>query len=315
MQRYLVFLKACAVSLLLVSLHSYSANIPDDLLKAPIHLISGEATSLANYQGDKPVYLKFWATWCQPCRQQMPHFEHVQQKYGNKIAVIGINLGLNDDINTVRETIKEFSLTMPTAIDRGSDLAQKFRLIGTPYHLLFDKNMNLIHQGHEADESLDNKLALVAQTKTSKILDSTALLENETDIPLNVHDNKTHALFFTATWCDWYLKDSRPEVSARCIAAQNTINQLYKAHPEFSWLGVVSRLWTGDNDLVDYQKKYRIEHAIAIDKSNRLFHQYAVNELPLLILIKDGKVIARIDNFQDRKQITQSLNKIANTKN
>src|SRR5690554_2900313 len=115
----------------------------------------------------------------------MPHFEAVQKSYGDEIVVIGINLGINDDADAVQKTIEEFGLTMPMAIDKSGDLAQKFRLIGTPYHLLFDKDMNLVHQGHEADESLDNKLALVAQTKVSEIIDSEILVEHEADIQLD----------------------------------------------------------------------------------------------------------------------------------
>ncbi|MCK9505917.1 MAG: redoxin domain-containing protein [Porticoccaceae bacterium] len=311
MHRYLSCFKGFVAGLFLVSLQSYATNLPDELLNTPIHLISGGKTSLAEYRGKKPVYLKFWATWCQPCRKQMPHFENVQKSYGDEIVVIGINLGINDDADAVQKTIEEFGLTMPMAIDKSGDLAQKFRLIGTPYHLLFDKDMNLVHQGHEADESLDNKLALVAQTKVSEIIDSEILVEHEADIQLDTDDGKFHALFFTATWCDWYLKDSRPKASESCIAAQNRINSLYKEYPEFTWLGVVSRLWTGDQDLLEYAAKYKIEHPAKIDKSNRLFHQYRVNDLPVLILIKDGEVVARITDFHDSDRISTLLRHLA----
>jgi AhpC/TSA family. len=184
----------------------------------------------------------------------MPHFEHVQKIYGDKIEMIGISLGLNDDLQAVNSIIEEFNLTMPMAIDRNGDLAQKFRLIGTPYHLVFDKHMNLIHKGHDADQSLDNKLSLIAQTKTSATIDSSVLIENESNISVNVNDGKVHALFFTATWCDWYLKDSRPKSSKACAIDQKNINTLYSVYPEYSWLGAVSRLWTGDKDLLEYQK-------------------------------------------------------------
>ena len=239
----------------------------------------------------------------------MSHFEHVQKEYGSEIEVIGINLGLSDDFNAVKDTIKEFNLTMPMAIDENGDLAQKFRLIGTPYHLLFDKNMNLVHLGHEADGSLNNKLALVAlNSKTGNILDSKILVENESDIQLNTKDGKLHALFFTATWCDWYLNDSRPKVSKNCVIAQNKINALYERYPEITWLGVVSRLWTGDKDLMDYTQKYFIKYPIKIDKSNRLFHQYSINDLPTLILIRNDEVVLKITEFNDESKIATLLN-------
>lgn len=302
------YFKRTLLSFLLFSMPTYASNLPEELLKAPINLVSGEHVTLDQYKGKKPVYLKFWATWCQPCLKQMPHFEHVHKEYGDKIEVIGINLGLNDDFNAVNKTIDEFQLTMPIAIDKNGDLAQKFRLIGTPYHLLFDRNMNLIHQGHTADESLDNKLALVAQTKANEVINAKILIEDETDIHINTDDGKVHALFFTATWCDWYLKDSRPDASTSCIIAQHTVNRLYEAYPAISWLGVISRLWTTDKDLEDYTKKYTIKHRTKIDKSNRLFHHYTVNDLPTLLVIKNNHVIAKVTDFDDIDKIAKQLN-------
>ncbi|TMO01666.1 TlpA disulfide reductase family protein [Pseudoalteromonas sp. S558] len=252
-----IYSKVSLFLLLVCSNHTYASNLPYELLNAPIHLISGKTVSLADYKGQKPVYLKFWATWCRPCQKQMPHLEHIQKIYGDKIEIIAINLGINDDLEAVNNTIKEFNLTMPVAIDNSGDLAKKFRLVGTPYHLIFDENMNLIHQGNEADQPLDNKLSLLSQQKYSVAIDSNILIENEPDISINTDDGKIHILFFTATWCDWYLKDSRPlqpNVSDACTIAQKNVNQLYYMHPKYSWFGIVSRLWTGDKDLLEYRK-------------------------------------------------------------
>lgn len=308
----LTFFHVAVTSLLgwlLLSAPVMASNLPEALLKAPIHLISGDTVSLSEFQGEKPVYLKFWATWCQPCRKQMPHFEQVQKQYGDRIEVIGINLGLNDDLDSVREAIREFGLTMPMAIDRNGDLAQKFRLIGTPYHLLFDKHMNLVHRGHKADSSLDNKIAMVAmgEPKPGSVIDSSVLEEHENDIPLTLDDGRTHALFFTATWCDWYLKDSRPSVSRACVAAQKAVNAVAAKNPGVVWFGVINRLWTGAADVAEYRRKYSVSVPMQIDRSNRLFHQYSINDIPALLIIRDGKVVARIRDFADTGRITAAL--------
>jgi len=295
---------------LLISENIYASNLPDELLNIPITLLSGEQTALAKYNGKKPVYLKFWATWCQPCRKEMPHFEYVQNKYGSSIEVIGINIGINDNKEAIEETIKEFGLTMPMAIDKSGDLAQSFHFIGTPYHLLFDKNMNLIHLGHKADDSLDNKLALVSQTHTVNLLDSNALLENEKNLVLNLNDGNTHALFFTATWCDWYLKESRPNTSRACVSAQKNINALSQKLSNIKWHGFVSRLWTGEQDLIAYKKKYKIKHDVEIDKSNQLFHQYLVKDLPTLILIKNDKIIFNSSELGNKEKLELILSKL-----
>ncbi|WP_241242238.1 redoxin domain-containing protein [Thalassotalea sp. G2M2-11] len=283
-----------------------ASNLPDKLLAQKITLISGEQVTLANYLGQKPVYLKFWATWCQPCLKEMPHFEHVQQTYGDAIAVIGINIGINDDRHSVDELIKELGLTMPTAIDTNGDLAKAFHFTGTPYHLLFDKQMNLVHLGHKATESLDNKLALLAQHKTVDFLNAEQLNDNEEKLSIALNDDRVHALFFTATWCDWYLKDSRPAISQRCIDTQHGVNTLAEQYPQVVWHGLVSRLWTGEQDKKAYQKKYAIDYRVDIDKSNTWFYQYTVNELPELILIKNDKILFRAHDLSDETILKQA---------
>ncbi|WP_286269233.1 TlpA family protein disulfide reductase [Thalassotalea hakodatensis] len=300
--------KSCFFTLtLLFSWSALTGNLPNKLLNEPILLLSGEQTSLANSLDKKPVYLKFWATWCQPCLKEMPHFQHVQEEYGEAVDVISINIGINDDINSINKVIEKFGLTMPTTIDKSGDLAKAFNFIGTPYHLLFDKQMNLVHLGHEATESLDNKISLLSQQRTVELLDSNKLIDHETRLTLSLNDGRIHALFFSATWCDWYLKDSRPAVSQRCINAQKIVSALAKKFPNVSWQGLVSRLWTGDSDLAAYKKKYAINYLVDIDKSNSIFHQYGVNELPELILIKDNEVLFRSNRLNDDQQLDKTL--------
>lgn len=303
-------LQLCAAFALLFSSASFASNLPDALLKLPIHFIDGTQETLADYQGKKPVYLKMWATWCQPCREQMPHFEHVQQEYGNDIEVIALNLGLNDDLDSIKDTIKEFGLTMPMAIDQNGELAQNFRLIGTPYHLVFDKDMNLVHTGHDADSTLDSTLALVAQRKVATIINSNVLVENEADIPVNLNDGKLHGLYFTATWCDWYWEETRPEASKMCVQGQKVMNKITAQQSNVAWLGVINRLWTGDSDKQEYVEKFSVKHATEVDKSNGLFHQFNISELPVLLFVKNGKVVGQTTDFYDEKALANLVEKL-----
>lgn len=296
-----------AAVLMTIIEHGAAAGLPEKLLAMPITLTTGEVTSLADFKGKKPVYLKFWATWCQPCLKEMPHFEHVEQQYGNDIKVIGINLGMNETLEDVTAIEKKFSLTMAMAIDKSGDLAQAFRLLGTPYHLLFDKQMNLVHVGNVADESLDNKLALVAKETPIDLLSADIIKEVEQDLLLDSHDEKIQALYFTATWCDWYLKDSRPEISKRCVRGQAQMNTLVTDFPQVSWQGIAARLWTANKDLIEYQNKFKPLHGFRIDQSNQLFHKYNVKQFPTLIILKKGKVILKAVGDIKRAQIEKTL--------
>src|SRR5262245_47887446 len=61
---------------------------------ATLTLLDGRRVALAEL--GKPAYLKFWATWCEPCRNQMPHLEAAYGRYGDRVATFAVDLGLND---------------------------------------------------------------------------------------------------------------------------------------------------------------------------------------------------------------------------
>ena len=83
---------------------------------AVLRTLDGGTIDLATRYGRKPVYLKFWATWCAPCPQQMPGFERIHRQYGNRIDVIGVNAGFNDTEADVRAYRTRHGLTMPIAL-------------------------------------------------------------------------------------------------------------------------------------------------------------------------------------------------------
>lgn len=295
--RMIKIIKALLKILILIPLWA-SAGISDDLRMMPIPLTDGKTVKLDNYRGVKPVYLKFWATWCQPCMKEMPHFQEAQEQYGNSIEIISINLGINDTMQDVREVISKFGLTMQTSFDESGNLAQAFRFVGSPYHLLLDKNLNLVHRGHKADEALDNKLALLSNEKPISELSSEVLNDTEEELVIPNLDKGITAILFTATWCDWYLKDTRPMASANCSRSQEAFNALVKSNPSINFELIVSRLWTSDADLIAYTKKYNIPVTGKIDVSNKMFIKQGVNTFPTLIVYKNGKEIYRTTKVQ-----------------
>jgi len=62
--------------------------------------IDGQQIDLGSLYGKQAVYLKFWATWCVPRREQMPHFERTFGSAGPDLGVIAINGGFNDFAQT-----------------------------------------------------------------------------------------------------------------------------------------------------------------------------------------------------------------------
>jgi thiol-disulfide isomerase/thioredoxin len=99
--------------------------------------LDGKKLSSSDYRG-KVVLLDFWATWCTPCREEIPHFVEMQNKYGPQgFQVIGISM--DDDAKPVREFYQKYNLNYPVAI--GDDkLAERFGgILGLPVNFIIDR--------------------------------------------------------------------------------------------------------------------------------------------------------------------------------
>src|SRR5262249_25053433 len=111
-----------------------------------VQTIEGKSIDLGSLYGKQAVYLKFWATWCGPCRAQMPHFEHTYETADENLAVIGVDTGFNDSLPEVRKAIGEFGLKMPMVIDDGR-LAEAFNLRVTPQHVVIARDGSIAYLG------------------------------------------------------------------------------------------------------------------------------------------------------------------------
>src|ERR1700712_2106767 len=72
-----------------------------------LQLLDGSRVELATLLGKKPIYLKFWATWCVPCRAQMPHLESTFHIDGDRLAVFAVDVAIDDPIENVRKFVAD----------------------------------------------------------------------------------------------------------------------------------------------------------------------------------------------------------------
>ncbi|VAW79864.1 hypothetical protein MNBD_GAMMA15-1862 [hydrothermal vent metagenome] len=287
--------------------HAELRAVGSGIFNLPITTLSGDTFTLEDYRNQQPVYLKFWATWCQPCRKEMPHLQHAFETYGKKIKIVSINIGINDDMESIKHTMLEFGLTLPVTIDSSGELSKAFDMIGTPYHVLIDRSGNIVHKGHKASKELDRKLAMLSERK-AVVLPATPLQQTTTR-PLNLGQRAdgVSALFFLSTWCDWYLKDTRPAMSANCVNAQKLVNTLYADNPQLNWHGVASRLWTGNKEMDTYIEKHHVAHPLTIDTTGDTFLEFNIKTLPTLILTKDGREVFRETDFSNSTIVTETV--------
>ena len=116
-------------------------QIPQKKLKAPgfsAKKLNGKKVKLKNYRG-KIVFLNFWATWCPPCRKEMPSMEKLHNKMkGKKFVMLAVS---NEEKATVNKFIKSRKFTFPVLI---SGAASKYGVTGIPTTFIIDEKGYLL---------------------------------------------------------------------------------------------------------------------------------------------------------------------------
>lgn len=110
-------------------------NIPD---------IDGVTHNVEQYRG-KVVLVSFWATWCPPCRKEMPALARLNRELGNdRFAVLAVNLG--DKEARIKSFLEEIDHDgLPILLDRSSSLAQKWYIRGLPVAYILDGQGQVIY--------------------------------------------------------------------------------------------------------------------------------------------------------------------------
>ncbi|HEY6774340.1 MAG TPA: redoxin domain-containing protein [Oxalicibacterium sp.] len=274
--------------------------------------IDGKHIDLAALRGKQPVYLKFWATWCVPCREQMPGFERIYKEDGKRIKVIAVNVGFSDNADAVREYKKKIPMSMPIVVDDGS-LAGAFNVRVTPTHVLIDKDGRIAYIGHLEDDKFHAALARVMSGETvpvaarrsgakpfqhailkrgDVVTDLTVAPIGGASMPLAT-PGKPRALVFTAPWCESYLSQSRPEVAQACRRVRLESEQLAKKG-NVEWLTIASGLWASEQDLLDYKKTNGFAMPLALDANGILFRTFNITKIPTVVLLDANNRIVQL---------------------
>jgi len=140
-----------------------SGDAPQVNAPAPdfeIENLRGEKKHLSDYQG-KVVVLNFWATWCGPCKDEMPFFQEIYEKYASEIAVLAVNN--QETVDKVSPFVEELGLTYEILMDYDGSVATQYQVIGFPTTYFIDPNgiIKFLHVGVLTEEQLDGYLDLL----------------------------------------------------------------------------------------------------------------------------------------------------------
>jgi len=143
---------AVRITLLIIGLTIVVVSVRTDLLAADVRpeeghfapdfalrTLEGNTVRLSEFRGQKVVLINFWATWCPPCRLEMPTMQQIYSEYKVKgFEILAVNIE-PDAKQEIRDFIKELRLTFPVVLDPDMKVSRKFRVIGLPVSVLIDR--------------------------------------------------------------------------------------------------------------------------------------------------------------------------------
>ncbi len=99
---------------------------------------------LSDYRG-KVVIVNFWATWCPPCRFELPSMERLWQAVQNKdVVMLAINIG--EDADTIFTFTTDYPVTFPLLMDLDSSVLQQYPVLGVPTSFVIDPEGRIIYR-------------------------------------------------------------------------------------------------------------------------------------------------------------------------
>lgn len=144
--RPLLILLLSSILLPGITARAVSGIAPDFALQSR----DGETVTLSGLRG-QVVMINFWATWCGPCREEMPHLEALHQRYSALgFTLLGVNV--EEDSENAEAWLEEMPVSFPILFDPGNRVSVLYNVLAMPSTVLVDRqgNLRFLHHGYQA---------------------------------------------------------------------------------------------------------------------------------------------------------------------
>jgi peroxiredoxin len=114
-------------------------NVGDRAIDFRLESLDGETVVLSDLRGS-PVILNFWATWCGPCRLEMPFIQEVYEDkaWADRLVIMSVNVG--EESSQVARFMEQNGLSYDVVLDKDTRVAQNYNIRGIPTTLFINKN-------------------------------------------------------------------------------------------------------------------------------------------------------------------------------
>jgi thiol-disulfide isomerase/thioredoxin len=111
--------------------------------------------------------INFWASWCGPCRQEMPLLESIYKKY-NKLGFTMLGVNVEPDSNAAVDWLKQTPVSFPILFDKDSKVSKLYEVTGMPSTVIIDRagKVRMLHHGYkpgDENEYMDSIRTLVRE--------------------------------------------------------------------------------------------------------------------------------------------------------
>lgn len=148
----------------MATLPNPNAMVDAEILDFSLPSLNGGTLTLSGFRG-RPIFLNFWATWCEPCQRELPAFQQFAQEQSaipDGAVIIAVNLG--ETRGAVETYLRSVGVSgIPIALDEEGTVADQYGVFNLPVTFIIDRQ-GVVRQPHFGELKLDDLAAYLSQT-------------------------------------------------------------------------------------------------------------------------------------------------------